>query len=116
MRPTVLPLLAIAALASPAMAERADRDKQIVINADHSLGDDANKVITLTGNVVVTQGTMRITATKMTLKEDAKGNRTYVANGAPVTFRQKRDKVDEWVEGFAERRSEERRVGKECRA
>ena len=104
MRPIVLPLLALASLAAlPAAAERADREKQIVINADHSLGDDTNKVITLTGNVVVTQGTMRITAAKMTLREDAKGNRTYVANGAPVTFRQKRDKVDEWVEGFAER-------------
>jgi lipopolysaccharide export system protein LptA len=100
-----LPLLAVAGIlaALPAHAERADREKQIVIGADRSVGDDANKVITLTGNVVVTQGSMRITAAKMLLREDAKGNKTYIATGAPVTFRQKRDKVDEWIEGTAQR-------------
>jgi lipopolysaccharide export system protein LptA len=104
MTPYVLPLALLAAtLALPAAAERLDREKEIVIGADHSLADDANKVVTLQGNVVVTQGSRRITAAKMTVKEDAKGNRFYVANGAPVTFRQKREKVDEWVEGFAER-------------
>ena len=36
-------------------------------------------------------------------KEDAERHKYYVASGAPVTFRQKRDKVDEYVEGFAER-------------
>ena len=97
-------LVLIAALAAlPAFAERADREKEIVIGADHSLADDANKVVTLTGNVIVTQGSMRITAAKMLLREDAKGNKTYVATGAPVTFRQKRDKVDEWIDGTAER-------------
>ena len=102
---TKLSLLALAAAFSalPAAAERADREKEIVIGADNSLADDANKVITLTGNVIVTQGSMRITATKMLLKQDAKGGKTYIATGAPVTFRQKRDKVDEWVEGYAER-------------
>lgn len=105
MRAIVLPLLAFAcgAAALPAPAESADREKEVVINADNSLGDIGSKVMTLTGNVVVTQGTMRITAAKMTFREDAKGNRTYVADGAPVTFRQKRDKVDEWVEGTADR-------------
>ncbi len=101
----ILPLvaLAVAFAAVPAAAERSDREKEIVIGADHSLGDDANKVVTLTGNVIVTQGSMRITAAKMLLKEDAKGNKTYVATGSPVTFRQKRDKVDEWIDGTAER-------------
>lgn len=101
----VLPALAlVAALAAlPAAAERADREKEIVIGADKSVGDDANKVVTLTGNVIVTQGSMRITAAKMLLREDAKGNKTYVASGTPVTFRQRRDKGDGWIEGTAER-------------
>jgi lipopolysaccharide export system protein LptA len=89
--------------AGPAAAERADRDKEIAIVADNSVYDDKNKVVTMSGNVVVTQGTMRITAAKMLVKEDAKENKTYVASGAPVTFRQKRDKVDEWIEATAER-------------
>jgi lipopolysaccharide export system protein LptA len=89
--------------ASGALAERADREKEIVVGADHLTADDANKVSTFEGSVVITQGTMRMTANKVTVKEDADRHKIYVANGAPVTFRQKRDKVDEWVEGFAER-------------
>ena len=85
-----------------AHAERADREKEIVLVADKGVADDANKTSTFEGNVVITQGTMRITAAKVTLRE--KDNfKYYVASGAPVTFRQKRDKVDDWIEGFAER-------------
>jgi len=93
----------LALAAWPAAGARADREKEIVVGADHSTADDANRTIVFDGNVVVTQGTMRMTAVKVTVKEDAERHKVYVANGAPVTFRQKRDKVDEWVEGFAER-------------
>lgn len=103
MRPIVLPLLACALACPGAFAERADREKEIVVGADHLTADDANRTSTFEGTVIVTQGTMRITANKVTVKEDAQRHKYYVANGAPVTFRQKRDKVDEWVEGFAER-------------
>ncbi len=103
MRAIVLPLLACALACANALAERADREKEIVVGADHLTADDANRTSTFEGSVVVTQGTMRITANKVTVKEDAQRHKYYVANGAPVTFRQKRDKVDEWVEGFAER-------------
>jgi lipopolysaccharide export system protein LptA len=96
----VLAALVIAPFAS---AERADREKQIVLVADKGLADDANRTSTFEGNVVITQGTMRVTAAKVTLREDKDGFKYYVAQGSPVTFRQKRDKVDDWVEGFAER-------------
>ena len=105
MRTTFLAIAAAtAALATvPALAERADRAKEIVIVADKGTGDDANKVTTFTGNVVVTQGTMRITAEKLTVREDAQGYKFYVASGSPVTFRQKRDKVEEYIDGEAQR-------------
>ena len=103
MRAIVLPLLACAFASGAALAERADREKEIVVGADRLTADDANRTSTFEGSVVVTQGTMRITAGKVTVKEDAQRHKYYVANGAPVTFRQKRDKVDEYVEGFAER-------------
>lgn len=99
--PTILLAATLAAL--PAVAERADREKEIVIGADRLIADDAKKVSTFEGGVIVTQGTMRITANKVTVKEDAQRNKFYVASGSPVSFRQKRDNVDEWVEGFAER-------------
>ena len=91
------------ACALPAWAERGDREKEIVVGADKLVADDANRTSTFEGNVIVTQGTMRMTAAKVTVKEDAQRHKFYVASGAPVTFRQKRDKVDEWVEGFAAR-------------
>ncbi len=103
MRPPLLPLLACALACGSAFAERADREKEIVVGADRLVADDANRTSTFEGSVIVTQGTMRITASKVTVKEDAQRHKFYVANGAPVTFRQKRDKVDEWVEGSAER-------------
>jgi lipopolysaccharide export system protein LptA len=96
-------LLVAAVLAAPAWAERGDREKEIVVGADRLTADDANRTSTFDGSVVVTQGTMRMTAARVTVKEDTQRHKVYVANGAPVTFRQKRDKVDEWVEGYAER-------------
>ena len=93
------------ALAMPlaATAEKADREKEIQVLADRLAADDAKKEAIYEGNVVVTQGTMRITSARIVVREDAEGYRTYVATGAPVTFRQKRDKVEDWIEGFAQR-------------
>ncbi len=93
----------LAASASAALAERADREKQIVVAGDRAIADDAQKTLVFDGNVVITQGTMRMTANKVTVREDKDKHQYYVANGAPVTFRQKRDNVDEWIEGFADR-------------
>ena len=96
-------LALFAALAAPASAERADREKEIVVGADRLVADDAKKTSTFEGNVVVTQGTMRMTAAKVTVREDAERHNYYVAHGDPVTFRQKLDNSDEWVEGYAQR-------------
>ena len=97
-------VLVLAAAASfAASAERGDREKEIVVGADKMLGDDNTKVLNFDGNVVVTQGSMRMTAAKVIVKEDPQGHKFYVASGSPVTFRQKRDKVEEWVEGYAQR-------------
>jgi lipopolysaccharide export system protein LptA len=95
--------LPLAVAAIPASAEKGDREKEIVITADHGEGDDVNKVTTMRGNVIVTQGTMRIAADRLELREDAKKNKLYVATGSPVTFRQKRDQADEYIDGQAQR-------------
>ena len=95
--------LALALAALPAAGERGDREKEIVVGADRLTADDANRTSTFDGNVVVTQGTMRMTAGKVVVREDAQRHKIYVASGSPVTFRQKRDKVEEWVEGYAQR-------------
>jgi lipopolysaccharide export system protein LptA len=89
--------------ATAARAEKGDRDKEIQVLADRLSADDAKKEAVYEGNVVVTQGTMRITSARIVVREDSEGYRTYIATGAPVTFRQKRDKVDDWIDGSAER-------------
>jgi lipopolysaccharide export system protein LptA len=94
---------ALACGATASLAERADRDKEIVVGADKLTADDNSRTSVFEGGVVVTQGTMRMTASKVTVKEDADRHKYYVANGAPVTFHQKRDNVDEWIEGYAQR-------------
>lgn len=84
-------------------AEKADREKEIQVLADRLTADEAKREAVYDGNVIITQGTLRITAARITVREDAEGYRTYLATGSPVTFRQKRDNVDEWVDGEAKR-------------
>src|SRR5690349_20104257 len=49
-----------------ALAEKADRSKPLHIEADKVTLDDAAKVSVFEGHVVMTQGTTRITADKVT--------------------------------------------------
>lgn len=95
--------LALALAALPAAADRSDREKEINVGADQLTADDKSRTSVFEGNVVVTQGTMRITASKVTVREDAQRYKSYVATGSPVTFRQRRDKADDYIEGWAER-------------
>jgi lipopolysaccharide export system protein LptA len=95
--------LLLAVLASAATAEKADREKEIQVLADRLTADDNKREAVYEGNVVVTQGTLRVAAARIVVREDAEGYRSFVATGAPVTFRQKRDKTDDWVDGEAQR-------------
>src|SRR5258708_16912015 len=76
-----------------AHAERADREKEIVVGADHLTADAANRTSTFEGSVVATQRTMRMTAAKVTVNSDAERHKYYVAAGPPVTFPPKPDQT-----------------------
>lgn len=100
--------LAIAALcAGGALAEKADRGKPMEVLADRSgTADLLNQISRFSGNVVITQGTMVIKADRVEIRQSADGFHSGTAwgsAGAPVSYRQKRDGVDEHVEGVAER-------------
>jgi lipopolysaccharide export system protein LptA len=89
-------------------AEKADRGKPLKVEADNpSKIDIAKQVVTFNGNVVVTQGTMTIRADRIEVRETPEGQHVAIATGGtptrPASFRQKRDGVDEWIEGQAER-------------
>ena len=97
----------LAAASGPVRAEKSDRSKPIVLEADKRGTVDTQKQITVfTGNVVITQGTLQIRAERVEVQEAPDGYRTAVAFGSPqqpAFFKQKRDGVDETVEGTAER-------------
>lgn len=90
-----------------AMAERADSLKQAVITFDSGDVDQITQTRVLTGDVVVTRGTLVLKADRATLKESPEGYMlvTLTSNpGKVATFRQKRDGgPDLWIEGQAQR-------------
>ncbi len=86
-----------------AHAEKADRSKPIYIESDRMNLDDAIHVSTFEGKVKLTQGTLRLTAAKVVVTEDVAGNKFCVATGRLASFRQKREAIDEYVEGYGER-------------
>jgi lipopolysaccharide export system protein LptA len=107
-RPAAVLSLALLALASaPAHAEKADRYKELNVEADlPGTFDLLKRFGVFNGNVVVTKGTMIIRAARIEVRESPDGYYTAVAFGTPAqhaTFRQKRDSPDEFVEGDAER-------------
>lgn len=93
--------------AASASAERADRSKPMVIEAEQPGSVDLQRqVVTFNGNVVIAQGTMQLRADRVELRERPDGYREAKAFGSaerPASFHQKRDGVDETIEGTAER-------------
>jgi len=96
-------VLCAALLASPAYAEKADRDKPVNLEADTVTLDDVRKISVYQGNVVLSQGTMMLRADRVQVTQNAEGLDKLIATGRPVAFRQKVDGRDEFIEGFASR-------------
>jgi lipopolysaccharide export system protein LptA len=92
--------------ADPASAERADRGKPMSIDADAARVDGARQISTFTGNVLITKGTIVLRAAQVEVRQSPDGQQSAIALGtreAPAKFRQKRDGVDETIEGEAQR-------------
>ncbi len=108
-RPLVHALLAAltTGLAGGAAGERADRLKPLQVESDQPGKIDLlNQFVVFNGNVVVTKGTMLIRAARIEVRETPEGYHSALAVGVagrPATFRQKRDDVDETIEGEADR-------------
>lgn len=94
-------------LCVPAHAEKADRSKPMVVEAEQpGTVDLQRQVVLFNGNVSVTQGTMIMRAERLEMRETPDGYRAATALGSPgkpATWRQRRDGVDEFVEGSADR-------------
>lgn len=90
-------------LSNQALAESADRDKPINLEADSVKVDDAKQISTYSGNVILTQGTLIIRADKLIVREDSAGFQHSTSTGNPTTFKQKREGKNEYMEGSAQR-------------
>ena len=84
-----------------ASAERADRDKPVNIESDSMIADEAKKVATFDGKVVLTQGSLVIRADRIVVQQDNDGFQRGVATGNPARFRHKREGLGEYIDGEA---------------
>ena len=88
-----------------ALAEKADRNKPMNIEADALRYDDLKQISVFTGKVVLTKGTIIIKGGQLDVRQDPQGYQygTVIAEAGKVAFfRQKRDGVDEFIEGEGE--------------
>lgn len=108
MTPFALPALSLVLLlaASPACAEKADRDKPMLLEANRILIDDAKKTQILEGEVAISKGTLVLRAERIIITQDAYGfqkGTAFAGKGKLATLRQKREGHDDYIEGEAER-------------
>ena len=89
--------------AAPVSAEKADRSKPVTLEADRVTIDEQKGISTYEGNVQLSQGTMLLRAATIVVEQDDKGLKAGRAMGNPVTFRQKREGEDIYVEAYANR-------------
>lgn len=92
-------------LAVSAQAERADRAQPMNAEADALRYDDARQLSVFTGNVVITKGSIVIRGDRVEVRQDAQGNQFGLVTGAAgnrAFFRQKREGLDEHIEGTAD--------------
>ncbi|WP_437608553.1 lipopolysaccharide ABC transporter substrate-binding protein LptA [Erwinia sp. V71] len=100
----LLLLSTLFATALPALALTGDSDKPVNIDSENQALDMQGNVATFTGKVIVTQGTIKITADKVVVtRPGGDSNKTIVdAYGAPATFYQMQDNGKP-VQGHAEK-------------
>jgi lipopolysaccharide export system protein LptA len=96
-------LISLLCISLDVLAEAADRDKPIELEADSVIVDDAKKTSTYIGNVILTQGTLEIRADKLIVREDNSGFQHSTSTGNPTTFKQKREGKNEYMSGSARR-------------
>ena len=87
--------------AGSALAERADLEKPVNIESDSMIADEAKRIATFEGKVVLTQGSLIIRADRIVVRQDGDGFYNGVATGNPATFRHKREGSGDYIDGEA---------------
>jgi lipopolysaccharide export system protein LptA len=89
-----------------AWAEKADRQKPMNVEADNLGHDELKQTSVFTGKVLATKGTITMRGDRIEVRQDPDGYQFGVIKPLPgqlAFFRQKREGVNEWIEGEAER-------------
>jgi lipopolysaccharide export system protein LptA len=100
----LLVCLSILAL-SPALAEKADSKKPLNVEADNLKRDELRQLSVFTGKVLATKGTIVMRGERLEVRQDPDGFQYGVIKPSPGQrgfFRQKREGVEEWIEGEGE--------------
>ncbi|MFN2308500.1 MAG: lipopolysaccharide transport periplasmic protein LptA [Gammaproteobacteria bacterium] len=97
MRTGILCLLIAPLLSGPAHALSTDRNQPMDVEADRAQIDDARGVSVYRGNVLIVQGSLRLTADELTLHTRDGTIIKAIATGGPATYRQRPDGKDQDV-------------------
>ena len=117
MQARIIVLIAMSMMFLPGLArgEKADRDQETVISARQASVEGSKEINLkkLEGDVLITRGTMRITADRAIVKETAEGTfaELFGSESRQITFRQKRDGENDFVEGSADRAEYDDKTG-----
>ncbi|MBC7919073.1 MAG: lipopolysaccharide transport periplasmic protein LptA [Rhodoferax sp.] len=98
----VFVLIAFLATWSLAWADKTDRKKDMIIESDSLRYDDVRQISVFTGRVLVTKGSIVLRGERLETRQDADGYQYGTVTGSGESrafFRQKRDAVDEFIEG-----------------
>ena len=101
----LVPLVMALLSSGAALADKADRGKPMNIEADALRYDDLKQASVFTGRVVVTKGTIVIRGSRVDVRQDPEGYQYGVVTAEPgklAFYRQKREGVDEFIEGEGE--------------
>jgi len=91
---------------SAVWAEKADRNKPMNIEADSLDHDELKQTSVFTGKVVATKGTITMRGHRLEVRQDPDGFQYGILTAVPggrAFYRQKREGLDEWIEGEGER-------------
>ncbi len=87
-----------------AQAEKADKDKPSVVDADRLTHNELTQTQVFEGNVQLTRGTLVMKANRLESKLDPEGYQMVKAQGGAgklTSFKQKREGLDETIEAEA---------------
>ncbi|MEE9321844.1 MAG: lipopolysaccharide transport periplasmic protein LptA [Granulosicoccus sp.] len=100
-----LPALIIAAclfVSAASLARQSDLEQAIDVRADRSEFDQVAGTQTLTGNVEITQGTIKITADRILISLQNNALSRIEGSGSPIRFQQEND-AGELITGVAKK-------------